>query len=90
MITLQVKKERKSPDIAWYIFPSSYKELTLTKYNATISSDMPDLLTLITTLSFPDQETHDAWIQDPDIKKERDSSTAHDAAVGITRELTYS
>lgn len=87
-ITLQVKKVRQRPSISWYVYPDSHKELTLKKY-ATLSSDMPDLLTLIATLTFPDQETHDAWAQDPDIKRERDLAAAYDISVGISTENKY-
>lgn len=89
MKTMYTKRERKSPDIAWFLFSNDYKNITQTKYNVTISNDMPDLLTKVTTLIFPDQETYDAWAVDPIVKAERDAASAHDTSHGIVKEIKY-
>jgi hypothetical protein len=68
-IIIESKKVRPSTDIPWYQFAPSWNSL-LSSYNITFVIEEPDVLTRVTTLTFPDQATYDTWSADPAVVKE--------------------
>lgn len=68
-ISIQIKKERLSPDVPWYQYTSAYKSFVQSS-NVGVQIDEPDNLTTMTTLTFIDQAAHDAFWANPIVVKE--------------------
>jgi hypothetical protein len=68
-IIIESKKVRPSTDIPWYQFAPSWNSL-LSSYNIAVAVEEPNVVTRVTTLTFPDQATYDAWSADPAVVKE--------------------